>query len=248
MIPWLNPHDQRRELERITDVYSRSCFQLSPSQGGFLLTQIRPAPEKSEQGRLLEDLQLGHTVGVGRNGGVRHRSDDCLNEGKHPETLSGLRLPNRSWLIELAYPPAPGNPFPIHPRARVVLPNLDSQVVYAHPHMHKAFGARIQDAWACPLPPHSTEWQWYPGATLAYLDQVAIWVLKTEVWLATGGGIGQLGVWLGESASHEPGDVLAEVNPQGPCRCGRGLRYAECHLVSDLAALSRDRSPGAISA
>lgn len=238
MIPWLKSKDRRRELDRIEDIYPGARFQLSPSQriGAVLFVPIRPVPDDTEQGRVFADLQRGFTVAIDSGGKVRHRDDDCGGGDDHEVLLAGLHLPRRSWLIALAYPPQPGNPFPIHPRARVVVPSLSLGLAHAHPHMHKAPREGRWDAWACPLPPHTTGWQWYPGATLAYLDQVTFWILKTEVWLATGGGVGQMGTWLGGYASHEPGDVLSNIGPDDPCRCGRGIRYADCHLPLDVAA------------
>lgn len=224
-------------MERIQECYP-GAHLLLPSTAGepfTLFVQIKPNPEAEERGKVLADLKRGLAVGIGVGGKLHHSNAECMDgDEQHPVALSNTRLPNRKYLIGLSYPPGIGTSFPIHPRARIIAPHLNQVTADAHPHMHHV--ADAGDFWACPLAPHTTAWRWETGATLSYLDQVAIWILKTEVWLGTGGGIGRLGVWLGPDATHEATQVLSAIRPQDPCRCGRGDRYAHCHMRRDMQA------------
>lgn len=98
-------------------------------------------------------------------------------------------------VASLTYPVAgQGKTWAEHPKVRVLDPAI-ADVYPLHPHIFRR--SDPQDAWACPVSPQDNRWTWKSGATVAYLDQVAIWLLKTQVWATTGVGAAGLGKWVG---------------------------------------------------
>ena len=67
---------------------------------------------------------------------------------------------------------------------------------------------------------------------LAYLDQLAIWLLKTAVWM-------EHRRWLGPDTGHDPRFLLHGTKASGACWCGSGRRYGDCHLDSNAVAVMR---------
>ena len=145
---------------------------------------------------------------------------------------SSIRLNERKIRVGLEYPTElVGIVGPIHPRFRVLSHGIIGR---HHPHLFR--GNAGKDLWACPITPYCTDWTWGVGGTLGYLDQCALWLLKTEVWNATGGdSFPSLARWIGPEASHQPAKVLLEANANGPCRCGRGNQYRDCCMATDMA-------------
>lgn len=185
------------------------------------------------------DLMRGEVVNLLPGGELAHSPDcpQCAHE------VTELRRPSpRLFRVHLSLPTVAFGPAgPTHPRARIgvgplgsvgLTPSMQESRYRGHPHLS---GDGRGDAWACPMPPHDTEWTWQPGSVLAYLDQVAIWLFKTEVWAATRMYPLGAGLWLGDAAGHAPADVL-QYSPGGACRCGSGRRYGDCHRQIDLQA------------
>jgi len=208
---------------------------------------MRPIPTDADFHLVLEDLMADQSVRLLPGGQLAH-SWKC--ERKHLDaTVLKITVPPRRFVVSLEYPELPdGDTGPIHPRARVGTglmmsvapgPEISRRTLPYHPHLSYD---NKEDSWACPLSPHETDWTWKHGGTREYLDQVAIWIFKTEVWARTGGVLGG-GLWVGTSVSHEPTDVLASVAPDSPCRCGSGTSYRRCHMPFDLRQLSETPFP-----
>ena len=194
---------------------------------------MRPVPVKHELYQVLADLDRGYEVCMLPRGRVGHSFRCAEPPEAHPIILPRLKLTTRPYVVELTYPPFPEGPAgPMHPRAKVVDPEMPRRTNRYHPHLY--VDTRNDESWACPMSPQATDWSWSRGATRRYLDQVAVWVLKTAVWLATGGGILDSARWLGPATSHHPSAVLASIRPADPCRCGVGRAYGKCHIRSDL--------------
>ena len=221
----------------VKEAYPNSSFYVRLNEQGEAVRACRvvmdPIPFPEDLALVLADLEAEEAVSIGLNGKIRHSRDCTTPREKHQKRGLALRLANRRFTAELEFPP---NLFagsgPVHPKFRVLDPVTSLRTHPAHPHL---FGdIRTGDAWACPITAQKTTWQWDRGATLEYLDQCAIWLLKTEVWAATGGR--GFGWWVGPSTSHQPRDVLRETDSEGPCRCGSGQKYKECCFVRDLRA------------
>ena len=181
---------------------------------------------------VMYDLDVGQGVTIGKAGNIGHDPAACgVDTGHHPTILDLVRIPQQSFVVELTYPPNPrGSTGPVHPKARVIMPEISVRTFRRHPHLNLG---EDDDSWACPLSPQAAGWNWGAGATLRYLDQVSIWIFKTVVWSATGRGALPTSKWLGPDTSHLPLDVLRAGGSEDPCRCGGGKSYGSCHLVAD---------------
>ena len=233
----MRPDDWRIEERLIGEFYREAHWavkRVDSRQSRTWRMWMEPVPPEEELGRVLADLTRGATVAVGLNGRIQHSPECGESSVPHAEVLSRLKLPSRRYLVELRYPLFGGTTaLPAHPQARVLFPEISARTFPGHPHL---YGRNDGDSWACPLSPQSTRWTWGPGATLAYLDQVTIWILKSEVWFLTGGGIFGLGSWIGPDTSHDPVDRLVQTTKGSPCWCGEQKLYEECHKEMDASA------------
>jgi len=222
-----------REVEDVTREYPDA--RLAQATIGRQLTcawllTMRPIPNEDELPAVLADLKRGEQVCVRKRGEIGH-SPEC-SQPHHEVVLPRLRLSRRPYVVELTYPSSPtGDAGPLHPRAKVIDPEISHRTHPSHPHMYVGPG---EESWACPMSPQSTAWRWRRGATVRYLDQVALWILKSAVWIATGGGILESATWLGPDTPHSPFDLLGSVRPGDPCWCGRGTAYEACHQRGDI--------------
>ena len=209
-----------------------------------------PIPAETQLHQILADLDAGKLVFMESRGKVCHADEQCgIPWEKHPVLLPYLRLVPRPYIVELTYPPTPrGKAGPVQPKARVIRPKISACTVVGHPHLYvskpyacpkrlRLCSGEGRDSWACPLSPQTTDWNWGEGATIRYLDQVALWVLKTAVWTASGGSVLSLGRWMGPATPHGPADLLASMRPSDPCNCGSGKTYKTCHMKLDLARI-----------
>lgn len=215
----------------------------------FWKLRIAPVPDDEDLHLVLADLEEGRGINMGPQGRIRHSQKCChVPVADHPEMLPRLKLSDVSYEVGLTYPIKPFGPRgPIHPRVRILNPEISAQTIPKHPHMY--MDSNTKDSWVCPMSPHATEWTWKRGATVEYLDQVSLWLLKTLVWTATGGVVmPSIGRWIGPDASHNALDLMRSSTSQEPCRCGNGNIYESCHFQSDLLAaiwqVMSDPTPG----
>lgn len=212
--------------------------QAGEHDGGWRIV-LDPIPPPAELKAVISDLTVGRAVNVGYRGRIRHiESSDPIDGDDITLRLKSLLVPRRPYLVELHYPASlKGLAGPIHPRARMIAPEISQRHYKAHPHLS---GDGTGDAWACPLSPHDTRWSWSEGATRVYLEHVALWLMKTEVWARTADACGRGGIWLGSAVPHRPNYVLANIAADAPCRCGSGVPYEACHRPVDQLALDAD--------
>lgn len=194
---------------------------------------MEPIPDKEELHYILYDLNRGVGVSIGQNGKISHSRKYCeLPLECHPLFLPKVKLISMRYLIELTYPRIPQNAAgPVQPKVHIIMPEISARVYLKHPHMY--LDPR-HDSWACPLSPQNSQWNWQKGATVSYLDQVAIWILKTAIWAKTGTGIAGLGVWIGPDTSHNPLSLISTIDANNPCWCGSGKSYEKCHMNLDI--------------
>lgn len=190
--------------------------------------RVNPLPAADELALVLADLAAGRVVGVRRGGRVAHLDQCLVPADEHRSPLSNV--PEQQFTLEFVYPERELGPIgPVHPQVRVLSPEISARTQPQHPHLYRAGG----DSWACAVAPHDRDWDWKNGGTVRYLDLACIWLLKTLVWIRTGGGILGFGRWIGPDAPHDPATLLT-IDPTGPCRCGTGRTYAACHKATDL--------------
>ena len=224
----------KTERHSVINYYSGARFiqraNVSGETVGVWKLTMDHVPIREEVALVLGDLEEGNLVSIGANGKIAHLPE-CDFDHDQERNWSAIRLINRRIEVELEYPTIiNGEVGPVHPKFRVLSPGI---IGPNHPHLY--FGNNGKDIWACPIAPHETTWDWEHGGTRGYLDHCAIWLLKAEVWTATGGkGLLSMGRWFGPDAGHEPLEVLNQAKLDGPCPCGRGKAYRNCHHATDI--------------
>jgi hypothetical protein len=195
-----------------------------------------PIPEPEQLRLVSHDLDADAQVAVGLRGRLAH-SGNCEVDPAEHGAFDHIRLAPQIFLVEYEYPSRPGaDAGPIHPKARILRPAVTNKSHPSHPHLYFSPSG---DAWACPVSPHHREWDWSDG-TLRYLDFLSIWLLKTAIWLATGGGVVSTARWPGSATSHGAYDLVADCAGSGPCSCGSGKFFSDCHQAPTRDALFRD--------
>lgn len=210
----------------------------------WLLT-MEPIPGYDELPLILDDLNRGIGVTIGHQGRIYHSIEQCdIPLRLHNRLLPSLRIEPFTYQVELTY----RHPYrdivgPTQPKARILSPEISTRKYPNHPHMYTDV-TRL-DSWACPLSPQNSAWQYRKGATVEYLDQLAIWLLKTVVWAMTG-GIAGIGKWIGPATSHKAIDLLYTVKISDSCWCGSGRTYEYCHFKPDLMRAIHERQTPSI--
>ena len=240
MAHWTSSAWWGADLQAVREAYSKARFYKRRNRAGESVAVweviMDPIPDPEDAAPILADLEEGKPVNIGPHGKVRHSRNCGIDLEKHSRNLSLVRLTGRPFSVELEYPAHRlDQAGPVHPKFRVLNPQVTPQTYPHHPHIF--YDQVTGDSWACPLSAQDTTWQWELGATVNYLDHCALWLLKTEVWAATGGRVlPGLGRWIGPATSHQPEIVLRETDMDGPCRCGGGQIYKNCCFVRDVGA------------
>jgi hypothetical protein len=194
---------------------------------------------------VISDLAAGRPVCLD-SGSLLHDAR-CIGPHRTPAWLGELEGADRqvfSVRIEVA-------PRPMHPKAFAIYPEISSRLFPTQPHLFR--GLQGQHFWPasadalCLYRPGDGEWSWNRADLVTFVDFVAIYLVKHFIWHRTL----QRGqpIWVGPQASHNPADLLRELNPYGECRCGRGDRYADCCRELDVAqALANARARSALTA
>ena len=191
--------------------------------------------------QVVDDLEAGASVLLQR-GSLLH-DPACPRRHRSPGYCDSLRRVDAETfsiriLVWLA---------PMHPKAIAMYPEISSQVFPRQPHLFRPeqrpglpeLPSLLPDA-LCPYRPGDGEWSWRTGDLVLFLDYVAIYLAKHIIWVRTGADEGA--VWIGPQASHAPGDLVAELDPTGECRCGSGAPYRGCHLAIDQQRAARGRA------
>ena len=198
---------------------------------------MNPIPDSDIVPAILADLEAGGMVSIGLQGKIFHSTKCDIPDTNHTAILSNIRLEQQPYLVDLIYrPPVKKSTWSAQPMVKIISPEISARTYPYHPHMYVGNGS-----WACPLSPQDKGWKWEKGATIAYLDQVAIWLLKTAVWIKTGAGVAGFGKWIGPDTSHKPLSLIATIGADDPCWCGNGLQYRECHRQSDITNAVRTK-------
>lgn len=236
---WLNGSQWKHEADTVKGIYPDAEWDDVEDWEGatreWRLT-IEPTPSDECLRYVLADLEAGKPVTVGDKGKVGH-STKCPTEG-HATFAPALRLPQEKYFVSLTYPAAGrGQTWPAHPKVRLLVPDV-ARLSPTHPHFFRLLDSG--DAWACAVSPQDGRWGWKSGGTVDYLDQVAVWLVKTQAWIATGGGLPWQGKWIGPASGHRPIEHLAAIEPTDPCWCGRGLGYGQCHRKAEIGQAIRE--------
>jgi hypothetical protein len=112
-------------------------------------------------------------------------------------------------------------------------PEISARTYRGHPHLYHP------DV-ICPLFPPEKTWSWHTHNLVDYLGHVAVWLLKSQVWMATRDANGK-GLWIGPDVSHDAEMLLRLVAPGDPCHCGSGRKYKQCHRPHDAVSFMAER-------
>ncbi len=129
----------------------------------------------------------------------------------------------RSYQVQVRYRRPPGVPM-----ARCINPEVSRKTHPAHPHLYA-------DGSVCPFLPSSKRWAWGENTLVDFVDDVAIWVAKHQVYEVTG-------KWIGPAISHDPEHLVRSILPNAPCHCGSGKPYSRCHRYDDWAQIAQKKS------
>lgn len=191
---------------------------------------MTPTPPPEEFHLVIADLGRDETnlVQLEPDGRIRHHPRCPGRHTLQDERLRALILPDRAFLLEaiLHLPPQ-------HPRVRVLEPLISQRTYPGHPHFYDL-------EVICPLFPPEKTWSWDTHNLADYLVHVAVWLLKSQVWIATHEATGQ-GIWIGPDVPHDAATLLRLVAPGDPCHCGSGRKYKQCHRQHDMTRFMTER-------
>jgi len=179
---------------------------------------VEPIPLPEELPLILADLDRDGWVEIEPGGRIRHLSR-CHAEHVLRPGFEGINLTDEAFLIEMTYrePPA-------QPQARCLVPNWSKLTLPDHAHFYQDSDGDI----ICPLFPPDGDWQWWKNTAADYLTYVAVWLLKTKVWLAAKDNLGKE-AWIGSWADHSL-EAILRVYPEQSCPCGSGRKFKQCHM------------------
>lgn len=175
---------------------------------------MQPIRSLEDLEHLLADIAQNRAVRILPGGEVIHHPN-C--QRKHPQLtwMKKLKKPDRAFKIKITY--GGGSR---HPRGFVLDPVIPPE---EREHM-------FADGAVCAYPPWHGVWDWQTNTVADFADQVALWLVKWNVWQQTG-------VWLGEEMQHNKGFLFFNIKPTEQCWCGSGRQYGGCHRISDARKL-----------
>jgi hypothetical protein len=223
--PWME-----EQLHSVLSLYPDASLQEGCDDTGIVVLEMDPIPDRMDLGKIIVDLDADRPVAVGIKGHIIHDDGLCsASLSEHASEFSDLRIARRFYCVEVQLlRNRQGEVGSIHPRVRVKQPEISLRTFPGHPHM--AGSTR-----ACVLSPHDNDWSWEHGGLVGILDQTAIWILKSEIWFWSGWPAHRNHRWLGSASPHSKEFLFAKTNPQGPCHCGSGDAYKNCHQPLDGA-------------
>jgi hypothetical protein len=193
---------------------------------------MTPIPPPEELLLIVADLTRPEAslVQVEPDGRIRH-DPGCANRHHVGDArLAHLVLPDTASLLNAAiYGP------PQHPRVRVIDPEISARSYPGHPHLYHL------DV-ICPLFPPEKTWDWRTHNLTDYLGHVAVWLLKSQIWIATRDA-NDKGLWIGPEVPHDAATLLRLTARDDPCHCGSGKKYRQCHRSHDVLRFMAER-PG----
>lgn len=227
--PLDQPERRKREDAARRIWYPTSEWRERTEAGARLETWqviIEPVPPPDELAAVLADLHRDGYLNVEPGGRLRH-DPRCHAAHKLPDPLRDIAIPSAAFLVEAAFHPAPR-----YPVVRVLDPEVSRRTYPDHPHFYHP------DV-VCPFFPGDGTWRWSKDLVVDYFDHVAVWLVKSSVWLATRARTG-IGTWIGPDVDHDPRFLLRVVDRRDPCPCASGHPYGRCCQRVHLAIVNGD--------
>ncbi|MBN4059330.1 SEC-C domain-containing protein [Dehalococcoides mccartyi] len=199
---------------------------------GFWAVPIRAKPDPKELENVVADLEHERTVDLSKNGKILE-AKTCTAEHETVQDIEAIRSHLDSipdvWNAMIVYPSDIADP------KTWLRPSWwDTDVMSRHGHLNWDKSACVFYA--------STAGAWNPveNTLSEYVDQLAIWILKSEIWIARG-ALPDLAGWPGPGQSHEL-HVLLRASVNSRCECGSGRPYGTCHRPVHMKELLRSGS------
>ena len=202
---------------------------------GFWAVPLRIKPDPDELHSVIADLEHERSVHLSTHGKILE-ADNCE---AHHEAVAGIEdIQNHLSAIPdivrvaIAYPS-----FIADPKTWLQPTWWDAGVRRKHPHMNA-------DGSACVFYAPAAIWDPTRDNLAQYVDQLAIWVLKSEIWVARGARPDGEG-WPGPSQDHSFSAMLL-ASPDSRCQCGRGRPYGVCCRPEHMKMLLSNRPPSVV--
>lgn len=183
---------------------------------------LQPLSPESDIDPILADLAANRHVVVSTNGRLAH-DIQCYGPHKLPRKLHNLGGLDQAFHLDACHRPPPAPPL-----VRSIDPEISRRRFPEHPHLYGETGE------LCPLFPPDVPIGTEPITLADYLDQVALYLVKHQVWEETA-------KWIGRHVDHRVLDWAVKlgdrlllrdlgVRPNDPCWCRSGKRAIKCHL------------------
>jgi hypothetical protein len=229
-------------------------FETNNAAEGVFLIKATPLPPLNELERVIADICTGG-IPVHLNGGKVYHSDECqarrhvIQNATVKRSLRRLKEETFNVAIHPNIAVGPLKEAPLlggQPIAIAFEPAITYMSYPDHPHLNMGTPLRRFPGTQYLLP-DSICYTSNPnklGDTqrerlLATFDEVTIWLLRYQIWVATRELRGH-GIWIGPHEGQiEPDYFPLRLNPQGPCRCGNRKTYTSCHMTDDLAMVKQ---------
>lgn len=184
---------------------------------GYWTVSLRVKPEQGELHRVVNDLEHERTVDMSTNGQILE-SDTCTADHEVPVDIDAIRhhldsIPD-IWTVMIMYPSSVADP-----KTWLKPSWWSAKTLTRHGHLNS-------DGSACVFYAPSNAWNPSENTLAQYVDQLAIWILKTEIWVARGAHSQHRG-WPGPGQSHDL-SVLLKAPVSSRCQCGSGANYRDC--------------------
>ncbi|WP_041272260.1 hypothetical protein [Desulfitobacterium hafniense] len=246
----MKPSEIEELLQEFGSVSWKS-FDSQQGEEGFFLLKVNPLPPLEELQLVVADICV-EGVPVCVNKGKVYHSNSC---NRHDHALDDVieealnRLKEETFLIAVhpnTYKPFLHSllPYGGKPLAIPFNPVISYMNFPDHPHLNMGNNEALLPGIPLAIPdticftaePNSGLGDTLKDRLLYTFDQLTIWLLRHQIWVATREITGH-GKWIGPHEGQlEAEDFLQRLNPQGSCRCGNKKPYNFCHLKEDLKA------------
>lgn len=231
----------RQQIKKITESFG-TAVAVSEAIGNiplseWFLVKIRPYPLYSDLKSLIIDIHYDKEIDVFQGGRLECNSNSSMlkNTMNLPPIVEKVINDIRDVEFTVVIHPGFKGIYDGQPLVIPIEPELNLELYPDHPHLNH--GRWVQGEHPFFFPESLCYTDDIPSLgtideerIISALGIVSIWFFRHLVWLETR-------KWIGLNADPAPDRFFPYVlNPIGPCRCGNGKIYKNCHLSSDLEA------------
>ncbi|GBF12646.1 hypothetical protein [Tepidibacillus sp. HK-1] len=224
-------------IEQLQNYFPIKWFKSYSGSGWFLL-EITPYPPIEELESIISDIINDKIIDV-LYGQVRH-SLTCNEKHHIPANIKKV-LPNlKEQTFLVAVHPGNFNVYQGQPIAVAIEPQINYNIYPDHPHLNvgnfsKLDGQEIFIPDSFCYTDNPSKLGFDPlQRLLKALSLISIWLLRHQIWLLTREQLPK-SEWIGpEAKPFKPEEYPKFLNPLGYCRCGKKIKYKDCHMIPDL--------------